>query len=86
MAHQDPEDSRTSDIGYLLGVTGIGIVFDSIPFGLYLKLYFKAICRGEVQYLGYYVMIPTVLLILMFISTVLISFKTNSLKCLTSQS
>ena len=77
VAHQDSDLTRTSDIGYLLGVTGIGIVTNSIPFGFYLKLYFKEICRGDVQYLGYYVMIPTVLLILMFISTVLISFKTH---------
>ena len=77
-AHQDPDLTRTSDIGYLFGVTGIGIVTNSIPFGIYLKLfYFKEICRGEVQNLGYYVMIPTVLLILMVISTVLISFKTD---------
>ena len=77
-AHQDADLTRPSDIGYLLGVTGIGIVTNSIPFGFYLKLYFKEICRGDVQYLGYYVMIPVVVLLLIVISTLLISFKTHN--------
>ena len=79
MAHQDPEDSRTSDIGYLLGVTGIGIVTNTIPVGIYLKLnYYRVVCRGDVHVLGYYVMIPVVVLILIVISTLLISFKTHN--------
>ena len=80
MAHQDPEDSRTSDIGYLLGVTGIGIVTNTIPVGIYLKLnYYRVVCRGDVHVLGYYVMIPVVVLILIVISTLLISFKTHNI-------
>ena len=80
MAHQDPEDSRTSDIGYLLGVTGIGIVINTIPVGIYLKLnYFKELCQGQVKSWEYpFVMIPVVVLILIVISTLLISFKTHN--------
>ena len=79
MAHQDPEDSRTSDIGYLLGVTGIGIVINTIPVGIYIKLYyFQELCIEEIRSLGYYLIVPVVVLILSVISTLLISFKTHN--------
>ena len=71
-AHQDPDLSRTSDIGYLLGVTGIGIVINTIPVGIYIKLYyFQELCIEEIRSLGYYLIVPVVVLILSVISTLL---------------
>ena len=81
MAHQDPEESRTSDIGYLLGVTGMGIVTNTIPFGIYLELkgnFSQELCLGEVDRYGYFLIVPIVSLILIVISTLLISFKTHN--------
>ena len=79
MAHQDPDLTRTSDIGYLLGVTGIGIVINTIPVGIYIKLYyFQELCIEEIRSLGYYLIVPVVVLILSVISTLLISFKTHN--------
>jgi len=79
MAHQDPDLTRTSDVGYLLGVTGIVIVIGSIPVGIHLKLdRSQEFCDGEIQKLGYYLMIPTVVLLLIIVYTMLISLKTHN--------
>ena len=79
-AHQPPDGTRTSDIGYLLGVAGMGIVINSIPVGILLRTgIISELCRREppVPLGGYFLIIPTVVVLLILIYTVLITFKTN---------
>ena len=84
VAQQAPDGSRTSDMGYLLGVAGIGIVINSIPVGILVRVEnMSELCRREppIHLGGYSLIIPTVVVLLILIYTILITTKTaNNLK------